>query len=730
MERPHKLLAASVSHVWSREINHRRLMNELLSRLKTALADRYSVQHEIGRGGMATVFLAQDIKHARPVAVKVLAPELGASLAADRFLREIKISAKLQHPHIVPLYDSGVADDLFYYVMPFVDGESLRARLSRQRQIPLEEAVEIAGEVADALDYAHHAGVVHRDIKPENILLSGGHAMVADFGIAFAITTAGGEKLTRTGIAVGTPGYMSPEQASGEAQIDARTDIYGLGCVLYEMLAGLPPYVGPTPMAILAQQAVGKVKPPRKLRSEVPKPVERAVLKALATAPADRHSTAEEFARVLRTPGRGSLKAIKPRFRLRKATLVVAAVLAVVAAGALLMKVQGAVGAARARQAFGEGGELHVLGLATGENRSFEDAIARFSRAAQLDTNFIASAFLQAAWSYAMLGQLAAADSLIEIVEPRRARLSPGELLSLDLIVAGFLRGDRAGALRIARQTGGSIDHGVHAFRYNYPREAIQALEAAGSGWGDYWRFLTASYHILGDHEGELSVARSGRQRDPDRLSRAYYEVRALAALGRVSDVNQLIDEAVTLPPEPDWGGVRGSVMTAAATELRAHGNRAAAVQVAERAIDWLRSRPPEEAATRLNRSRLGTAYRLAERWNEARLVYEQLAQDYPDRIFYQGALGTIAAWLGEREEALRISETLIGKAGPYAFGVEFYFQADIAALLGDRDRAMSLLRDAFAKGFAYSAFNPHADMDLESLRDYEPYQELVRPKG
>ncbi len=704
-------------------------MDELLSHLKTALSGRYSVQHEIGRGGMATVYLAEDVKHARPVALKVLDPELGASLAADRFLREIKIAARLQHPHIVPLYDSGVADDLLYYVMPYIEGESLRARLAHQRQLPLEGALQIAKETADALDYAHRARVIHRDIKPENILLSGGHAMVADFGIAVAITTAGGETLTRTGIVIGTPSYMSPEQATGETEVDARADIYSLGCVLYEMLAGLPPFVGPTLIAILAQQAMGRVTPPRKLRNDVPKGVERALLKSLANKPAERHTTAEEFARALVTPARGSASQLFARAASRKAILVGAAALIVASTGVLVIKGQTAVQARAALRALGEGGELYRRGLATGEPRPFEDAIAKFYRAAELDTNLIALAYMNVAWSHVLLGQRAEADSLVDMITQRRARLSPGALLSFDLAVAGFLRGDRPTALQIARQIGG-FDLGVHAYRYNHPREAIQALESVGPVTWDYWFFLTGAYHAVGEHEIELGVARRARLEHPDRLSRARYEVRALAALGRVEGVNELIDECLGLPPEPSWGGVHSSVVVAGAIELRAHGNRAASIQVAERAIDWLKARPAEETTTRLHRDRLAAAYRLSERWNEARALYEGLAREFPERIYYQGVLGTLAARRGDRDEALRVSESLAGRAGPYEFGNESYWQANIAALLGEQERATNLLRDAFAQGFPYGYFNPHADMDFESLRDYPPYQELVRPKG
>src|SRR5438445_259177 len=266
-------------------------MAELLARLRGALADRYAIERELGHGGTATVYLAQDLKHGRAVAIKVLRPELAAALGAERFLREIEIAARLTHPHILPLHDSGEAKGFLYYVMPFVDGESLRDRLKREPQLPVEEAVRIAREVATALSHAHSHDVVHRDIKPENILLSGGEPVVADFGIARAIVAAGAETLTDTGLAVGTPGYMSPEQATGAMQLDGRSDVYSLGCVLYEMLAGHPPFLGTTAQEVLARHSLDAVPPLRTIRPELPEAVELAVRKALAKSPADRWRT-------------------------------------------------------------------------------------------------------------------------------------------------------------------------------------------------------------------------------------------------------------------------------------------------------------------------------------------------------------------------------------------------------------------------------------------------------
>jgi serine/threonine-protein kinase len=313
-------------------------MTDLLDRLKAALADRYTIERELGRGGMATVYLAEDLKHRRKVAVKVLHPELAATIGADRFLREIEIAAQLNHPHILPLHDSGEADGFLYYVMPYVEGESLRERLKREKQLSLEDAVQITREVASALAHAHSLGVIHRDIKPENVLLSGGEAVVADFGIARAVTAAGGEKLTETGLAVGTPAYMSPEQASGETQLDAHSDVYSLGCVLYEMLGGEPPFTGATPQAILARKSLEAVPPLRNVRETVPVGVERAVTKALAKVPADRFPTAQQFVAALERPSPIREPAPVPWRR----WLPVGVVVLVLAAGGLGLWVRGA----------------------------------------------------------------------------------------------------------------------------------------------------------------------------------------------------------------------------------------------------------------------------------------------------------------------------------------------------------------------------------------------------
>jgi hypothetical protein len=317
-------------------------MADRLAEVRIALQERYAIERELGRGGMATVYLARDLKQGRFVALKLLRPEIGTALGPERFLREIEIAARLNHPHILPMLDSGAADQeaggqVFYYAMPHVDGESLRGRLEREPQLPVPEALRIATEVAAALSYAHAQGVVHRDIKPENILFSAGQAVVADFGIARALDAAGGEKLTETGLALGTPAYMSPEQASADKRLDGRSDIYALGCVVYEMLAGSPPFTGPTAQSILARHSVDPVPRLRTVRATVSESVEGAIDRALAKVPADRFATAAEFSQALTSPSRPSRRSLRvsPRI-IRWALPTSTAILLAGAAGAWL----------------------------------------------------------------------------------------------------------------------------------------------------------------------------------------------------------------------------------------------------------------------------------------------------------------------------------------------------------------------------------------------------------
>ncbi|MGZ8392002.1 MAG: serine/threonine-protein kinase, partial [Gemmatimonadales bacterium] len=284
-----------------------------LHRLRSALADRYAIQREIGRGGMAIVYLAHDLRHSRDVAIKVLRPEFAMAVSAERFLREIQIEAQLKHPQILPLLDSGEADGLPYYVIPYVAGQSLQARLLRDAQLSLPEAIRITGEVAAALSHAHSLGFVHRDVKPGNILLDGDRALLADFGIARVVTELAGDRLSDSGLVVGTPEYMSPEQGAAHGQVDGRSDIYSLGCVLYEMLSGEPPFTGPTAQAVIARHMHERARSLRVVRSTVPEHVEDAIQIALAKVPADRFDTVEQFMAAVGPEGEAAAAARRAR---------------------------------------------------------------------------------------------------------------------------------------------------------------------------------------------------------------------------------------------------------------------------------------------------------------------------------------------------------------------------------------------------------------------------------
>ena len=355
-------------------------MTDALGRLKTALADRYTIEREIGSGGMATVYLAHDLKHDRQVALKVLRPELAATLGPDRFPREIRIVAKLQHPHVLPLHDSGESGGFLYYVMPFVEGESLRAKLDRDGQMPVHDAVRVLREVVDALAYAHAHGVLHRDIKPDNVMLSGRHALVTDFGVAKAVSDAGGEKLTTVGVAVGTPTYMSPEQATGELRIDHRSDIYAVGILGYELLTGKPPFVAATAQGVLSAQVLERPAPVVERRPAVPQALSDLLARCLEKDPADRWQSAEEILHALEamaTPSGGitptntrPVKAIGAR---RPAAATGIGRRTLVYAGAAVVVL--AVGAAAALLLRGGSGRIEKIGVLPIQDISGKDSV-------------------------------------------------------------------------------------------------------------------------------------------------------------------------------------------------------------------------------------------------------------------------------------------------------------------------------------------------------------------
>jgi len=841
----------------------------------SALADNYRIGRELGAGGMAVVYLAHDARHEREVAVKIMHSELAATVGVSRFLREIKIAAKLTHPHIVPLYDSGSADGRLFYVMPYIAGESLRERLMRDGQLPVDEALRIAREVAGALAHAHSLGIVHRDIKPENILLSGGHALVADFGIAHAVSEAGANRLTKSGMFVGTPPYMSPEQGSGTDEFDGRSDIYSLGCVLYEMLAGEPPFTGPTSEIIARQHLITAPRPITDLRPTVPDHVAAAISRSLAKTPADRYSVAAQLAEALTdSAARESWRVRLPRRKTLVATLVVVlaavatAIIAVLSedpsfdrnrvvvlpfvnrTGDAELNLLGSMAADWITQGLQEVEVIEVVPTATGVEagptiagtaglsdvnaarlaaevtgagsvvtgsyylrgdslefraqlidasydrlaraimpiagaaaepasildslrgravatvaaeldrrlmisraaspppsleayrlylegvRTFYDypprmreALQYFYRAVAADSTFTDPRFLLV-FAHQNLGEWSRADSNAQLLIPFRSQFSDYQRATLDWVLA-LLRGDRAAALQAARDRRVPADAGVEAFRFNRPREAIEALkpvtEWTEAGFNYHkWGTLIEAYHVVGDYRTELEQARAAREMYRERMMMLLNEARALAALGRLDEVDRALDESQRLPVEGFFD--ESTVLIRTGGELRAHGHREASLRVAQRAIDWFEARPSNMDFVPF-KSGYAQALYLAERWEDARALYVELDSLVPNNVNFQGFLGVLAARLGEDEEALRISDGLEGMADPYDFGRDVYWQACIASLLGERERAMTLLREAYARGRMYEIIL-HTDMDLEPLHGYPPYEEFIKPQG
>ena len=421
------------------------MADDLLDRLTSALAERYRLDREVGRGGMAIVLLAEDLKHRRPVAIKVLRPEIAQSVGVGRFLEEIRVSAQLNHPHILPLLDSGDADGIIYYVMPYVDGGTLRDRMRREREMSIEAALAITSDVAEALGYAHSRGVLHRDIKPENILLTPGHALIADFGIARAIEAAGGARLTESGIAVGTPMYMSPEQSLAERDLDARSDLYSLACVTYEMLAGEPPFSGPTAQAVLARRLAEPPRPIRATRSNVGSRVDAAIARALAAARGDRFESVEQFAKALRPPRDSSamttsatMPVTKRRVRRRwPAVLAIAAVILLAAVGLWIQR-----SSTTPRPGAGEPPRLAVLPL---ENMGGAD-----------DAPFAAGISEEITGRLAQIGALRVVSrTSAKQFSTREQRMSEvGRALNAEYILDGTVRTDRTvGGVGKARVT-------------------------------------------------------------------------------------------------------------------------------------------------------------------------------------------------------------------------------------------------------------------------------------
>src|SRR5437764_127833 len=685
-------------------------MLDVLDSLREGLAPRYDVEREIGAGGMARVFLAVEQHPHRRVAIKVLDPEVSTRLLREWFIREVDLSSKLSHPHIVPIFSAGEVDGLFYYVMPYVEGESLRHRLVRERKLPLAAALHITRDVADALAFAHAQGIIHRDIKPENILLSGDHAIVADFGIARAISAAGSLTLTQAGQPIGSPGYMSPEQALALGDLDARTDIYSLGCVLFEMLAGVPP------VASMAER-VG-----HNWRALETGPAQHGLVEVVSSMsvvssavapgrPGAGHLDAAGVQTLGRETGAGTVvsgayyrPADSLRFQVQisaandgtvlRALEPVAGPIAqpLVAVEAVRQRVMAMLAtlfdsrlsawATRAGQppTFAAYQEF-IEGLDRMVQFDSRGAIGHFRRAAQEDTTFRLP-LIFAAHEHMDLGEFATADSIAHAVERAPGRLSPLDQHYLTWVLAQS-RGDRQRALETAREMAVIAPNSETlwlvaqcALALNRPREMIAALSALGParglfrGWSVYWFYLTFGYHLVGDHGRELKEALEGRRRHPADFAVLAAEVRALAALGRAADITARLVEAPSLPPQPGWSPA--DIALIGALELTAHDHQADAPAAASWAVRWLESQPSGEAASVAHRFRLALAYYVDGRLDDTRRLLQGLASekalgvpdysttrwiaaitgDKPDHLTFLGFLGVVAAREGKREDA------------------------------------------------------------------------------
>jgi tetratricopeptide (TPR) repeat protein/tRNA A-37 threonylcarbamoyl transferase component Bud32 len=868
-------------------------MTDALSRLKAALASRYTIERELGSGGMATVYLAEDVKLHRKVAVKVLRPELAAALGPDRFVQEIDIAAKLTHPHILGLHDCGEADGFLYYVMPYVEGQSLRDKLAKEGELPIAEAVRILRDVVDALDHAHKHGVVHRDIKPDNVLLSERHALVTDFGVAKAVSEAtGAHQLTTEGVALGTPAYMSPEQAAADKHIDHRADIYAVGAVAYELLTGRPPFTGTTPQELLSAQVTQTPDRVTKYRESVPPALEQLVMKCLEKKAADRWQTAEELLpqlEALATPSGGitptdtrpvaSVRMRRTRLAIGAAAVAALTIAAAIflprlgeeialvpnrvvvgvfenhtgdpsldqvgfmaadwitqelmrpgiidvipsptalqswryvvsevdagrerdpikalaeetsagivvsgafyggsegyqfhtqitdarrgqplyaseqvvgstpeqAIGVLSQEVLGALAASLDERLAGTAGvrtqphslaayQAYADGMELYNSSDWAEAIPHFYRAAELDSTFTIP-LIYATWSLSNLGLSAEADSLVREVERHRDQLPPYDRHLLDALVGNYVTFDRERAYlgyrraaEIAPSSKAAFNMGMQALYLNRPREVIatwQQLDperGAMRGRVAYFNVLASAWHVLNEHEEELTVAREGRQLYPANPQALRLETLALAALGRTEELDSLLKEVEALPP-----GSRPSaatVMYVVVAELRRHGHGDAAQEALNRTIEWHESMPAGEAATADSRVWYGRMLNYAGRFAEAEDIFEALLEEEPENYTYRALLGVTAARRGDVERAEQVWSWL--EQDPPRPWSAAYQQACIAALLGDRDRALSRLREAFTFGSAQGA-GVHRDLDLEPLWDDPEFEELTRPKG
>jgi len=833
-----------------------------------SLADRYVVQREIGRGGMSRIYLGHDVRHHRAVALKVLPPDIATAEGRALFLREIQIAARLNHPNILPLHDSGEAAGRLFFVMPFVEGQTLRDVLRQQGVLPLSEAVSIVREIADALDYAHAHHVVHRDIKPANILFVAGHPVLADFGIAQAMHAVQDETLSHEMI-VGTPAYMSPEQGAG-GQVDGRSDVYALGVVLRQMLTGKRPLGDQWLRAEPIEQGVtAPVRP-----AKIPARVRRAIDRAIARDPADRFESAGNFARAVAAASKpaeriawlvGPAVAVafaaavwfiarqtKPPIALEPRRVVVAEfenparrpelnyigsmvtdwvteglertgfvdvvpTLTSLAAsrfaraqrdplqalaeetgagvvvtgsaylqnGEIQMQVQvtdaskhkllGAVGPIRAPVASPtiaiDAVRTRLMGLLSSTfdsrlaaslempqrpptfeayldfSQAIEDYLAskfhtaadRFYNAFEQDTTFV-TALLMASIARSNEASYAAADSLLDVLAPNRARLTPIDREWFDYR-RHLVGGERAAALAsirlIAAATPGTkatYNLAVEAMQNGALSEAKTAIESLSPdrgpmrGWAPYWDVRTRIRHLRGEHRAELRDAQTARERFPSRLYVMSGLVRALAALGRTSDIDQAFREASSLPPDP-IGTTPADLAFEAGTELLAHGKPNDATAILERGLAWLTSAGvvrPLNLEQRLTRAKL---YYALGRWRAAADSAAVLARVATSRSDVLGLAGAAAARAGDTVSARQIAAAIQALPRAYDMGIASQNEARVRIALGQRDSALAALRRSAAEGHEFDIW-VHRDIDFAPLRRDTTFQNAVRPRA
>jgi tetratricopeptide (TPR) repeat protein/tRNA A-37 threonylcarbamoyl transferase component Bud32 len=501
-------------------------LTSAIERLNVALADRYRVDRHIGAGGMASVYVARDLRHGRDVAIKVLDPDLAATVGADRFQREISIAARLQHPNILTVLDSGDAEGQLWYAMPFVQGESLRARLAREGELPINDAIAIAGEVAGALDHAHQQGVVHRDIKPENILFSNGHALVADFGIARVVDDAT-SRLTATGLAVGTPAYMSPEQATGERNAGPASDIYSLACVTFEMLTGEAPYTGANARAILTKRLTDPVPSPRRLRASITPALDREIMRGLSPTPSDRHATATGFAEALKAAARDTVGGSRTRSPIPR----VAAALGVVVVAALLLL------PSTRRKDVADEVQRGISLLARRTPAAGMEAMAAFQRALAADSTD-AEALAGLSYTYALFADWGWEYPGLSAAELRARALDHAErAIAAD---SGSAAAWMSRAYILTLNDPYRLEGAIASFRRSLGIDSLTA-----EGWYQFGQALMQ----LGEDSAAADAYRRAFALDPNRpmalMSLAALSIKA----GRVSEAKGLIDSAVAASP-------------------------------------------------------------------------------------------------------------------------------------------------------------------------------------